>query len=96
MSSTAGARTGREGRKRVKDGLLTPQVLAIIVFTVALEVGAVVGVNALARALGVHTNKTLTALTLGALLATTLLVLVGVVAVLSGGINWITGSKAEG
>jgi hypothetical protein len=75
--------------------LLTPPVLGIIAATVALEVVLVIGGSALARASGVRTSNTLSSFVLGALVATAILVLAGVGAVLSGGVNWITGSKAE-
>jgi hypothetical protein len=70
-------------------------VLAIIGATLAVEMSAIVGENAIVRAIGLRTSDTEAAFMLGALVATTLLVLVGVVAVLSGGVNWITGSRAE-
>jgi len=75
--------------------LLTPPVLGIIGFIVALEVAIVVGMSALFRAIGLPTKSTYTAFTLGFVVATALLVLAGVVAILSGGVNWITGSGAE-
>lgn len=95
MSKGAASSTSRRGWRKVRDGLLTPAILVIIGATLAVEIAAIVGENAVARAIGMQTSDSLTAFMLGALVATTLLVLAGVVAVLSGGVNWITGSVAE-
>ena len=59
------------------------------------EIVAAYGAAAIARASGLRTSNTMTAFIAGALVATAFLVLVGIVAVLSGGVNWITGSAAE-
>jgi hypothetical protein len=74
---------------------LNPQVIAIVGVVLTLQFGAIVGITALVRAFGIRTSTTWTAFLLGVFLATTVLVLGGVVAVLSGGVNWLTGSKAE-
>lgn len=95
MSNVAASSTSRRGWRKVRDGLLTPAVPAIIGATLAVEIASVVGENAIARAIGMRTSDSLSAFMLGALVATTLLVLAGVVAVLSGGVNWIIGSLAE-
>jgi hypothetical protein len=95
MSNVAASSTSRRGWRKVRGGLLTPAVAAIIGATLAVEIVSVVGENAIARAIGLRTSDSLSAFMLGALVATTLLVLAGVVAALSGGVNWIIGSLAE-
>jgi hypothetical protein len=95
MSNTAGSATRRSGWQRAKSALLTPQVLLILAFVLVLVIGAVLGVDALLRAIGVHTNNTADAALFGAAVTGTLLVLGGEVVVLAGGVNWITGGFAE-
>ena len=87
MSHVAASSTSRRGWRKVRDGLFTPAILAIIGATLAAESASIVGENAIARAIGMRPSNSLSAFMLGALVATTLLVLAGVVAVLSGGVN---------
>jgi hypothetical protein len=54
-----------------------------------------VAMNALARAVGVHTSSSLFAFTIGVVVTATVFVLGGVIAIFSGGVNWIVGGQAE-
>jgi len=53
------------------------------------------GTNALFRALGFHTSETDTAFVLGGAVTGSVLVLVGLVIVYSGGVSWLVGAQAE-
>lgn len=54
-----------------------------------------VGLTALERAIGLRINAVAVSFLLGVLMTATLLVLVGLVVVFSGGVNWFTGAQAE-
>jgi hypothetical protein len=80
---------------KIGRALRTPQIAFVILGTIALEIGVILGVGALMRAVGLRTSGTATAFVLGAIIATVLLVLTGTVGVVAGGVNWITGGLAE-
>jgi len=95
MEQQAGARTSQRGKQRVRGALLSPQIIAIVGGTVLLVVVVMLGLTALERAAGIRTNDIAVSFILGALVTATVLVLVGVVTVYSGGVNWMTGGRAE-
>jgi len=95
MGKGAGIRTNREGKRRVKDALLAPQILAIIGGTVVLVVVVMLTMSALARAVGARINSAFLAFAIGVLVTTSFFVLAGIVTVFSGGVNWIVGGRAE-
>lgn len=95
MKERAGIRTNREGKRRVKEALLAPQVLAIIGGTVVLTVTLMLAMSVLARAVGIRISSTFIAFAIGVLATASLFVLGGIVIVLSGGVNWIIGARAE-
>ena len=85
----------QHGWQQAKRGLLAPQVLLIVLMVVLIEAAALIAIPRLARSLGLRTSNGLDSFASGAALATTVVVLLGVVVVLSGGVNWLTGAMAE-
>lgn len=80
---------------KIAKALVTPPIPFVILGTVAMQVGMVVGCEALLRAIGARTGDGGLTFVLGALVATSVLTLSAVVAVLAGGVNWLTGAAAE-
>ena len=80
---------------KIGRALRTPQVAFVILGTIVVEIGAILGVGVLMRAVGLRTSSTAMAFVLGAIIASVLLVFTGAVCVAAGGVNWITGGLAE-
>lgn len=91
----AGAATRRRGLEQVTREIRRPTIIGLILLTLVLVVGGTLGATAVSHVIGIHTNNTAITFMVGFLLATGLFSLVGSVAILSGGVNWITGSWAE-
>jgi hypothetical protein len=80
---------------KVRAALKTPLVLAFCVGLLAVEFGLIFGLAAGANAIGVHFPIVEVGFLYGAIFATVVLTILAAVAVLSGGVNWITGSVGE-
>jgi hypothetical protein len=95
VANKAGARTMRHGWQQVRRGLLAPPVLIIVATILILETAALIAIPWIARSFGVHTNTGLESFVSGAVIATTIIVLLAFAAILAGGVNWFTGASAE-
>jgi hypothetical protein len=80
---------------KVSHALRAPQIASVILGAIIVKIAVVVGIGLLMRAIGLRTSSTSMAFLLGAVIASALLLLTGVVAVAAGGVNWLTGAWAE-
>jgi len=74
---------------------LTPSIVITIIATLVFIVGVFLAVSVVDHALGFQSDHTVTAFLMGALLATALWALLGVVALATGATSWLLGSQAE-
>ena len=91
----AGSGPRQEAWTRFRTGLFNPQVILIILATLVLIVGVFSVVSVFDRALGWVPDLSVNAFLLGALLATALWALLGVIALATGATSWFLGSQAE-
>lgn len=91
----AGSGPRHEAWMRFRAGTFTPPVILIIVGTFVVIVGVFLAASLFDHALGWHPDLSVNAFLLGALLATSLWVFVGVIALVTGATSWFVGSQAE-
>lgn len=95
MSNRAGSRPLRHGLRLIGEILLLPRVLAIYLFVVLIAIAPITIWTIYAEANGTPINHAVLSFFLGALVTLVLLTFFALIAVLAGGVNWITGALAE-
>lgn len=95
MPNKAGGSPLRQGIAVVREILLTPRVLAIYLFVVLLSVAPLLAWTIYVESVGTPINHAVLSFFLGAVVATAVLLFLVMIAILAGGVNWLTGALAE-